>query len=55
MAKFHFRDLVEQQDVDQAIKLIDFSFTTLQNINDEKTQKRKFSKLLCLFDLFFRP
>jgi DNA replication licensing factor MCM7 len=29
MAKFQFRDLVEQQDVDAAIKLIDFSFTTL--------------------------
>jgi DNA replication licensing factor MCM7 len=44
MAKFHFRDLVEQEDVDQAIKLIDFSFNTLQNMNDERQSKRKFGK-----------
>jgi DNA replication licensing factor MCM7 len=55
MAKFHFRDLVEQEDVDQAIKLIDFSFNTLQNMN-ERQSKRKFCKLefVCLiFFLFF--
>ena len=33
MAKFNFRHSVEQQDVDQAIKLIDFSFKTLEDIN----------------------
>ena len=44
MAKFQFRDLVEQQDVDQAIKLIDFSFNTLQEIHNETKHKRKFSK-----------
>jgi DNA replication licensing factor MCM7 len=44
MAKFQFRDLVEQQDVDQAIKLIDFSFNTLQEIHNETKNKRKFSK-----------
>jgi DNA replicative helicase MCM subunit Mcm2 (Cdc46/Mcm family) len=36
MAKFHFRNLVEQSDVDQAIKLIDFSFKTLEDINADK-------------------
>jgi len=37
MAKFHFRDIVNQQDIDSAIKLMDFSFRTLENIhNDER-------------------
>jgi DNA replication licensing factor MCM7 len=36
MAKFHFRNSVEQSDVDQAIKLIDFSFKTLEDINADK-------------------
>ena len=42
MAKFHFRDLVSQSDVDQAIKLMDFSFNTLESLGDDQksTQKR---------------
>ena len=53
MAKFQFRDLVEQQDVDQAIKLIDFSFTTLQNMNDENKNKRKFCKYFFIHLILF--
>ena len=45
MAKFHFRDLVKQEDVDQAMKLMDFSFNTLQAMYQEnQTQKRKDNK-----------
>ena len=39
MAKFNFRDFVSQQDVDQAIKLMDSSFRTLEGISDNKDRK----------------
>lgn len=43
MAKFHFRDSVEQCDVDQAIKLIDYSFRTLEEMKgDQHTENRIF-------------
>lgn len=35
MAKFNFRDYVTQPDVDSAIKLMDFSFRTLESIHNE--------------------
>ena len=35
MAKFNFRDEVEQEDVDQAIKLMDYSFRTLESHKDK--------------------
>ena len=42
MAKFHFRDIVTQPDVDQAIKLMDFSFQTLEKMDqEEQTNKRR--------------
>ena len=36
MAKFNFRDIVEQSDVDQAIKLMDFSLNTLDEVAKDK-------------------
>jgi|TARA_B110001450_G_C17647854_1_gene491996 DNA replicative helicase MCM subunit Mcm2 (Cdc46/Mcm family) len=52
MAKFHFRNFVEQADVDQAIKLIDYSFRTLEEMKGERTENRMFSKyLILIFDL----
>jgi DNA replication licensing factor MCM7 len=33
MAKFHFREEVSQSDVDEAIRLMDFSFKTLETIS----------------------
>jgi DNA replication licensing factor MCM7 len=45
MAKFHFRDSVNQKDVDSAIGLIDFSFKTLEDMNAGKNS-RKNSKFL---------
>lgn len=57
MAKFHFRDLVTQPDVDQAIKLMDYSFETLEKIHreDQKGYNRRDRKykpdLLCCFIL----
>jgi DNA replication licensing factor MCM7 len=54
MAKFHFRNFVEQTDVDQAIKLIDYSFRTLQEMKGERAENRMFSKyLIYYFDLIF--
>ena len=35
MAKFNFRENVIQQDIDSAIKLMDFSFRTLENIHGD--------------------
>lgn len=33
LAKFHFRHIVIKQDVDQALKLMDYSIRSLRNIN----------------------
>jgi len=41
MAKLHFRDRVEQQDVDQALRLMDYSIRSLRRIKDDDTGKRK--------------
>jgi len=35
LAKLHFRHLVEQQDVDQALKLMDYSIRSLRKIKDD--------------------
>lgn len=40
MAKFHFRDSVNQKDVDSAIGLIDFSFKTLEDMNAGKNSRK---------------
>ena len=40
MAKFHFRDQVTQLDVDHAIKLMDYSFETLEKIHQDDTRRR---------------
>lgn len=40
LAKLHFRSEVQQQDVDQALKLMDYSIRSLRSIKDEKTQRR---------------
>ena len=54
MAKFHFRDSVNQKDVDSAIGLIDFSFKTLEDMNAGKNS-RKNSKFYFLnkFNVIF--
>ena len=41
MAKFHFRDQVTQPDVDQAIKLMDYSFQTLEKIDQEESRNNR--------------
>jgi DNA replication licensing factor MCM7 len=41
MAKLHFRDTVKQFDVDEAIKLMDFSIKSLRNMKDEGKDKKK--------------
>jgi DNA replication licensing factor MCM7 len=42
MAKLHFRNEVKQYDVDEALKLMDFSIRSLKNIKaDEKGSKRQ--------------
>lgn len=40
LAKFHFRNQVHQSDVDQAIKLMDFSYKTLNDLSDDKRKKK---------------
>jgi DNA replicative helicase MCM subunit Mcm2 (Cdc46/Mcm family) len=54
MAKLHFRHLVEQQDVDQALKLMDYSIRSLRNIKDDQNQKRKQRKYLSISYREFR-
>lgn len=41
MAKLQFRNEVKQQDVDEAIKLMDFSIRSLQNIKAESKSQKK--------------
>lgn len=36
LAKFHFRHIVTQQDVDQSLKLMDYSIRSLRNIKDDE-------------------
>lgn len=47
MAKLSFREIVHQSDVDEAIKLMDFSIRSLRNIKAEtKDQKKSLGKKL---------
>ena len=41
MAKLHFRDVVVQHDVDQALKLMDYSIRSLRSIKDDTQGKRR--------------
>lgn len=41
MAKLSFRDEVNQSDVDEALKLMDFSIRSLRNIKAESAQDKK--------------
>jgi DNA replication licensing factor MCM7 len=42
LAKFHFRNIVTQSDVDQSIKLMDYSIRSLRNLKDDgNSQKRR--------------
>jgi DNA replication licensing factor MCM7 len=46
LAKFYFREIVTQSDVDQAIKLMDYSIRSLRNLKDDSQQgKRRHGKL----------
>lgn len=44
MAKFHFRDQVQQSDVDHAIELMDFSLRTLNSMNEADAKNRKMGR-----------
>ena len=46
MAKLSFRDVVKQGDVDEALKLMDFSIRSLRNMKDDKTAKKNGNFLL---------
>jgi DNA replication licensing factor MCM7 len=41
LAKLHFRSEVIQNDVDEAIRLMDFSFRSLQRISGNERERRK--------------
>lgn len=41
MAKLNFRNEVKQFDVDEALKLMDFSIKSLRNLKGDKGGKRK--------------
>jgi DNA replication licensing factor MCM7 len=41
LAKLHFRNEVIQNDVDEAIRLMDFSFRSLQRISGNERERRK--------------
>ncbi len=46
MAKLHFREEVTQQDVDSALKLMDYSIRSLRTLNasNDDKQSRKLGK-----------
>jgi len=44
LARLHFRDVIEQPDVDQALKLMDYSIRSLRKIKDEARGKRRGGK-----------
>ena len=54
MAKLHFRNEVIQNDVDQALKLMDYSIRSLNSIRDDDDKKRKNCKYTFYFLYFFR-
>lgn len=41
VSKFHFRDTVNQNDVDQAISLMDYSLKTLTEISKNNKKDRR--------------
>jgi DNA replication licensing factor MCM7 len=45
MAKLNFRTEVKQFDVDEAIKLMDYSIRSLRNMKGNDSQKKKDCKL----------
>jgi DNA replication licensing factor MCM7 len=46
MAKLNFRSEVKQFDVDEAIKLMDYSIRSLRNMKGNDSQKKKDCKLI---------
>ena len=40
LSKLHFRDEVKQADVDEAIKLMDYSIRSLKNMKEEKSTRQ---------------
>ena len=44
LARLHFREVIEQPDVDQALKLMDYSIRSLRKIKDESRGKRRGGK-----------
>ncbi len=45
MAKLCFRSEIKQADVDEAIKLMDYSIRSLRNIKATSQEKKKFGKI----------
>ncbi len=45
MSKLQFRDEVKQGDIDEAIKLMDFSIRSLRNMKASPTEKKKIGNL----------
>ena len=43
-ARLHFRDVIQQPDVDQALKLMDYSIRSLRKMKDEKKTQRRGGK-----------
>lgn len=41
LAKFHFREIVTQSDVDQALKLMDFSIRSLRSLKDDSDKSKR--------------
>jgi DNA replication licensing factor MCM7 len=48
-AKLNFRDEVKQYDVDEALKLMDFSIRSLRNMKTDKDNKKKCKILMAYF------
>jgi len=53
MAKLNFRNQVIQNDVDQALKLMDFSINSLNSIRENDQDRRRKRKYNPLFYHFF--
>jgi DNA replication licensing factor MCM7 len=48
MAKLQFRDAVKQADVDEALKLMDYSIRSLRSMAGDKESKKKSKYLIII-------
>lgn len=50
MAKLNFRNEVRQADVDEALKLMDYSIKSLRSLKGDNKNKKKTGKIYCFLN-----